>query len=60
MRGYSTAYYAGQFFNTDRLMKLLDEHYRGRANNGRKIWTVFTFLTWYKRFFIDEAAPAKA
>ena len=37
-------------------MKLLDDHYHGKANNQRKIWTVFTYLTWYKRFFVDEAA----
>lgn len=46
--------YAKQFFNTDLLMKLLDAHREGAANNGRKIWTVFTFLVWYKRFFVDE------
>ena len=38
----------------DALMKLLDDHFHERANNQRKIWTVFTFLVWYKRFFVDE------
>ncbi|MDL2294919.1 asparagine synthase (glutamine-hydrolyzing) [Ruminococcaceae bacterium OttesenSCG-928-D13] len=56
VRGYFESDYASEFFETDRLMKLLNDHFEGRANNGRKIWTVFTFLTWYKRFFIDEAA----
>ena len=45
---------AEKFFHTEKLMKLLDDHYHGHANNQRKIWTVFTFLVWYKRFFIDE------
>ncbi len=49
-----TADYAGEFFHTDRLLQLLDEHRGEKANHGRKIWTVFTFLVWYKRFFIDE------
>jgi asparagine synthase (glutamine-hydrolysing) len=47
---------AKEFFNTATLEALLDEHYRGNANNGRKIWTVYTFLVWYKRYFVDEAA----
>ena len=56
VKEYFTAAYAAEFFDTDALMKLLNDHYHGKANNQRKIWTVFTFLTWYKRFFVDEAA----
>ena len=41
---------AKEFFNTDMLIKLLDDHKSGAANNQRKIWTVFTFLTWHKQF----------
>ncbi|MBR6558130.1 MAG: asparagine synthase (glutamine-hydrolyzing) [Clostridia bacterium] len=48
------AEWAGEFFNREKIMTLLDDHYAGRANNQRKIWTVFTFLVWYKRFFIDS------
>lgn len=51
---YFTSDYAGEFFNTDKLIKLLDEHYSGARNNGRKIWTVLVFLVWYERFFINE------
>ena len=50
-----TSEYAAEFFDTDLLLALLDEHYAEKADNGRKIWTVYTFLVWYKRFFIDEA-----
>lgn len=46
--------YANDFFDTAALHTMLDDHYAGRANNGRKIWTVFTFLVWYERFFILE------
>ncbi len=42
---------AAEFFDTDMLLKLLDEHKAERANNGRKIWTVYIFLVWYRRFF---------
>ena len=37
-------------------MKLLDDHFHEKANNQRKIWTVFTFLVWYERFFVKETA----
>lgn len=48
-----TADYAGEFFDVAAICALLDDHYAGRANNGRKIWTVYTFLVWYKCFFVD-------
>ena len=51
---YFESDYAGEFFDRNKIMALLDDHYSGRANNQRKIWTVFTFLVWYKRFFIDD------
>ncbi len=54
VKEYFAGDYAAAFFRPDALMKLLDDHYHGRANNQRKIWTIFTFLVWYKRFFIDE------
>ncbi len=53
VKEYFTSDYAKEFFDTDKLMGILDDHYSGKANNQRKVWTVFTFLTWYKRFFID-------
>ena len=56
VKGYFTAPYASEFFDTDALMKLLDDHFHEKANNQRKIWTVFTFLVWYERFFVKETA----
>ena len=35
----------------DKLCAMLDEHKTGAVNHGRKIWTVYTFLTWHKAFF---------
>ena len=40
-----------QFFNTAPLIKLLDDHRSGKADNSRKIWTVYIFLVWYKVYF---------
>ena len=45
---------AKQYFNTDVLMEYLDEHKAGKADNSRKIWTVYMFLVWYKDFFTDN------
>ncbi len=53
VKEYFTADYAGEFFRRDELMKLLDDHKSGKANNQRKIWVIFTFLTWYRQFFVD-------
>ncbi|HAM80141.1 asparagine synthase (glutamine-hydrolyzing) [Ornithinibacillus bavariensis] len=44
---------AKQFFHTEELVKYLDEHYNGQVNRARYIWTVYVFLVWYKRFFVD-------
>ncbi len=42
---------AQKYFNTNELVKLLDDHKLGKADLSRKIWTVYTFLVWYKQFF---------
>lgn len=45
---------AEKFFHTGRLVKLLDDHRAGKADNSRKVWTVYTFLVWYKEFFVER------
>ena len=42
-----------EFFDQNTLLKMLDDHYKGKKNNCRKIWTVYVFLIWYKEFFVD-------
>jgi len=42
---------AKEFFDTDELMRYLDEHYTKEHNYARYIWTVYVFLVWYKKFF---------
>ena len=42
------------YFDTDMLIKLLDEHREGKFDNSRKIWTVFSFLIWYDVYFNDK------
>ena len=45
---------AQKFFNTRELVKLLDDHRKGRFDNSRRIWTVFIFLQWYEVYFHEE------
>ena len=45
---------AQKFFNTDVLLHLLDEHYQGKRDNNRKIWTIYVFLVWYGIYFGEE------
>ena len=45
---------AERFFNTGRLLKLLAGHKAGKADNSRKIWTIYTFLIWYEEYFIKR------
>lgn len=47
---------AKQFFNTEPLIRLLDDHRDGKADNSRKIWTVFIFLVWYGVYFENNGA----
>ena len=43
---------SGEFFKPEKIIKLLDEHKEGKKDNSRKIWTIFSFLTWYDEYFI--------
>lgn len=58
VKEYFTASWAEEFFDTAKLMEMLDDHFHGRALNQRKIYTALTFLVWYKRFFIDDKSCA--
>ena len=43
------------FFHTEELMKLLDAHRAGREDYSRQIWTVYTFMVWYRQYFVPGA-----
>lgn len=42
---------AQKYFNTDKIIHLLEVHKSGKHNYARKIWAVFTFLIWHEQFF---------
>ena len=48
---------AAKYFDVDKLMTLLDDHKSGKANNQRKIWTVYVFLVWHKVYFESDNVP---
>ena len=49
-----TSDFAAEFFDTEKINRMLDNHHNGTAKNGKKIYVIYTFLIWYKRFFITE------
>lgn len=49
---------AKQFFNSEELIKFLDDHYKGKEDNSRKVWTVYIFLVWYDIYFGSDKVTA--
>ncbi|MDE5888640.1 MAG: asparagine synthase (glutamine-hydrolyzing) [Bacilli bacterium] len=46
---------AEKFFDTKRIMKLLESHKSGKKDCYKKVWTIYTFIVWYEQFFTEEA-----
>ena len=44
--------FVSQFFIREKLFALLDDHSKGIQNNGRKLYTIYSFLLWYKIYFL--------
>ena len=44
---------AGELFDQDVILALLDEHKNG-AENMKKVWAIYVFLLWYEEFFIKR------
>lgn len=51
IQAYFESANAALFFDQQEIMALLNDHYQNKANNARKIWTIFMFLVWYKKYF---------
>lgn len=45
---------AQKFFNTKELVKMLDQHKKGKLDNSKKVWVVYMFLMWYDVYFVQE------
>lgn len=46
--------YVSEFFDKNVINSLLDDHYSGKVNNGRKIYNIYTFLIWYEVYFGEK------
>jgi len=45
--------FVSEFFDKKVIDNLLEEHYNNKKNNGRKIYNIYIFLIWYKKFFVE-------
>ena len=46
--------YVGEFFDVPYLLDLLDQHYSGKVKTHRKLYTVLSFLIWYRVYFPEK------
>ncbi len=37
---------------------MIDDNYAGKTDDRRKIWTVYSFLTWYDVYFVHDGSKA--
>ncbi len=42
---------AKKFFNIKQINKLLDEQYKGKKDNYKKVWTIYCYIIWYREYF---------
>lgn len=45
---------AKEFFNQKYIMKLLDDHKAGTAHNMKKVWSIYCFILWYEKYFVEN------
>lgn len=45
---------ANKYFNQKLILKLLEDHKNNKLFSTKKIWTIWTFIVWYKMFFIKN------
>ena len=49
-----TSEYANDFFDTKKIVKLLDKCTKNKKFQYKKVWAIYSFLKWYEIFFIKE------
>ena len=54
IKEYFNKDYASEFFDINKINKLLEDHYTGKKNTARKVYTIYTFLVWYGIYFKGE------
>ena len=43
--------FVSEFFDKEKINRLLDDHFAKKTNNARKIYTIYSFLLWYEQYF---------
>lgn len=43
-----------RYFDNKKIIKLLEDHRKGKKDNYKKIWCIYTFIVWYNQFFKEE------
>lgn len=41
-------------FNKELIIQLLNDHFKGKGDYSRKIWTVLIFMIWYEVFIVNK------
>lgn len=54
-KGIILSPYADEFIDKTAALSLLEDHRKGKADNYRPIWTLLTFITWYRLYVEKEA-----
>jgi len=45
---------AGLFFNQDYILTLLENHRTDKEKNMKRIWSIYSFLLWYRQYFVEN------
>ncbi|RVU71036.1 MULTISPECIES: asparagine synthase (glutamine-hydrolyzing) [Lactobacillus] len=59
VRELFSAEFVNDIFDQKKIIKLLDDNYNGDGSHRRQIWAIYTFLVWYKLFFVDYENTVK-
>ena len=59
VRALFTEDFVDDIFDQKKIVKLLDDNYKGDGSARRQIWAIYTFLVWYKLFFVDYDETVK-
>lgn len=46
--------FVSQFFKQEKIIRLLDDYYNEKSEKRKEIWNIYTFLVWYKVYFIND------
>ncbi len=45
---------AKMFFDCDYILQLLDNHKNDKEKNMKRIWSVYSFILWYDKYFVEN------